>query len=96
MPPRTLAALAYNALLSDFFVGLLLGGIVWALDLSPQGGSVFGASMAIVVVLAGAASFVCYSLDRVQSARLERAQDWVVTIGIGILIALHGLASLAH
>lgn len=93
---RTFAALAANRLLHAFSFGLFLGGIVWALALSPQGGGAFRCAMGIVVVLAGSASFICYALDRVAGDRLVHAQDWIVTIGVGILLGIHGLGSLGQ
>src|SRR6188768_3853125 len=78
--------------------GLLLGVVASALVQRSDSGWLAPLSAAIVV-LAGAASVLCFTLDRAQRRDAARkgpaARQAVICTGLGILLAMHAQAWLA-
>jgi uncharacterized membrane protein YeaQ/YmgE (transglycosylase-associated protein family) len=77
--------------------GMVLGWVAWALSLVPtQPG--YNTAMAVVVIGAGAASFVLQALhSRLQIARLRPAEIraavrlWVCLLGSAVVLSMHTL-----
>ncbi len=94
---KTAERLTQVAACRALFAGMLLGATVRALAAVPRPTG-YGLAMALVMLAAGAASMVLHALhDRQRDARWTAAQRhaavyrWLGLLGLGVLLAVHGL-----
>ncbi|HEU4458256.1 MAG TPA: hypothetical protein VFR90_03970 [Methylibium sp.] len=71
------------------FTGALLGALVWAMA-RHRPDDHFALAMACVLLLFGAASFVCHALALEPRSR-RSVPAWIVCLGSGVLASLAGL-----
>jgi hypothetical protein len=86
-----------RARIRALFVGGVLGCVAWALSAAPGAGD-YQLAMALIVILAGSASFVAHALhERGASVRQAAAamRVWICALGSGVCLSILGMQWLA-